>query len=379
MKSNIFTKLKQMFECNKEDSTFPTEAKTFSERMSQSTATQETINTAPTFSCPEYKKLSEYGYIRTIADIIKVLNKQNHYTDPEVLRDDLQNILEPYRERGTVSQSAIDAVRCLIHDYSTFLFRGNKLDLDEFARIIDKIPTEGKSAIDKVFSIRQKAKILYAIELANKICNYTTPNDLVYDLQGLFWGNSTWGWHTKLLDDVHPHMDYGIRFFLNNIKEAWPFITHKDDLFTEATLNNDLLESYMFTNHEKKIMDLGLVSTLKEDYEEVGGCHSTRMMPKMPGSGPAYVIGDDKQVKRACHPSDDTLIQQKFYELGFLSVLLKNMVARHEYRIVEEGGNYGSSYYVPTKDYTRPIYDDNLREKSFDSIDEKIEFIQSFR
>lgn len=349
------------------------------DRMSQSDKTKEILDNVPTFSCPEYKKLSEYGYIRTIADIIKVLNKQNHYTDPEVLREDLQNTLEPYRERGTVSQSAIDAVRCLIHDYSVSLFHGNKLDLDEFARIIDMIPSEGKSAIDKVFSIRQKAKILYAVEFANKICNYTTPNDLIYDLQGLLWGNSIWGWHTKLLDDVHPHMDYGVRFFLDNIKEAWPSITHKDDLFTEATLNNDLLESYMFSDHEKKIMSLGLISTLKEDYEEVGGCHSTRLMPKKTGSGPVYVIGDDEQVKRACHPSDDTLIQQKFYEMGFLDVLLKNMVARHEYRIVDEGGNYGSSYYVPTRDYSRPVYDYDFHEKSFGSTDEKIKFIKSFR
>ena len=87
----------------------------------------------------------------------------------------------------------------------------------------------------------------------------------------------------------------------------------------------------MFTDHEKKIINLGLVSTLKEDYEEVEGCHSTRLMPKKSGSGPVYVIGDDEQVKRACNPYDDTLILQKFYEMGFLDVLLKNMVARHEY------------------------------------------------
>lgn len=378
MENNIFTKLKKMLDGHQEESTLPTELKISSERMTQSDTTLKNDNNIHTITCPEYKKLSEYGYIRTIADIIKVLNKQNHYTDPEVLRNDIQKTLEPYRERGTVSQSAIDAVRCLFHDYSVLLFHGNKLNLDEFARIIDKIPTEGNNAIDEVFSIRQKAKILYAVEFANNICRYTNPNNLVYDLQGLLWGNSTWGWHTKLLDDVHPHMDYGVRFFLDNIKDAWDSITSKDNLFSEGTLNNDLLESYMFTYHEKKIMNLGLISTLKEDYEEIGGCHSTRMMPKKPGSGPVYVIGDDEKIKRACHPSDDTLIQQKFYEMGFINILLKNMVARHEYRIVDEGGNYGLSYYVPVRDYSRPVYETDCREKLFDSEDEKIKFIKSF-
>ena len=75
---------------------------------------------------------------------------------------------------------------------------------------------------------------------------------------------------------------------------------------------------------------------------------------------------------------DDTHIQQKFYELGFMDVLLNNMVARHEYRLVNEGGNYGSSYYVLVKDYTRPVYETDCREKLFDSEDEKIEFIKSF-
>lgn len=337
------------------------------------TTTTEDI-TVPTFACPEYKKLSEYGYIRTIADIIKVLNEQNHYTDSEVLINDLQKTLEPYRERGTVSQSAIDAVRCLIHDQSTFLFMNNELDVNEFARIIDQIHSAEKNPIDDVFSIREKAKILYAVELANKICKYTNPDDLVYDLQSLFCGETIRGWRVKLLDDVHPHMDGGVRYFLDNIKKAWSSISQKDNQLTEATLNNDLLESYMFTSHEKKIKDKGLVATLKKDYNEVSWCGSTRYIPKMPGGGPIYVIvRDNKQLKRACHPSFDTLIQQGFYERSLVSVLLKNMVKRNEYKQVE---GCRDDFYIPVKDYTRPVYYMDGKKKEFDSEEEKLAFIK---
>lgn len=329
----------------------------------------------PVIACPEYKKLSEYGYIRTIADIIKVLNETKSYTSPKVLIADLYEALEPYRERGTVSQSSIDAVRCLIHDNSSYLFSDQKLDINKLARIIDKIPSEGKNAIDRVFSIRQKAKILYAVKFANRICKYTNSNNLIYDLQGLFWGNSNWGWHTKLLDDVHPHMDNGVRFFLECVEKAWPSITSKDNTTGEMTLNNDLLESYMFTDHEKKIKEKGLVSTLKEDYEEVPGCHSARLMPKRPGSGPVYLVDDNKEIQRACHPSDDTLIQQEFYECGFIEVLIKNMMARHEYREVEGDR---SMYYLPVKDYSCPIYDGRYHEMSFDTEEQRMKFIESF-
>lgn len=377
MRNSFFTMLERMLGCHKEISTVPTDLKTSTERKSRSDAKQETTNNVPTFSCPEYKKLSEYGYIRTIADIIKVLNEENHYTHPEELRNDLQETLEHYRERGTVSQSAIDAVHCMIHDFSASLFHGNKLNLEEFARIIDKIPTEGRSAIDEVFSIRQKAKILYAIEFANKVCKYTNSNDLVYDLQGLLWGNSTWGWQTRLLDDVHPHTNYGVQFFLDNIKEAWSSITQKDEQHIEATLNNDLLESYMFSTHEKKLLELGLVQTLKEDYEEFSGCHSIRLIPKQSGSGPIYVYNDQKQIVKACHPSDDTLIQQEFYEMGFLSVLLENMVKRNEYKKVEV--YRGDDLYIPVKDYTKPIYDGHCRDIKFDSEEEKLAFIKKYK
>lgn len=346
------------------------------ERKEQPDNKKEPKTNLPTFVCPDYKKLSEYGHIRTIADIIKELNRQNHYTDPEVLENDLLKVLEQYRDRGTVTQSGIDAVRCLVYDHSASLFRDNRLDLEELALIIGKIPTEGSSSIDEVFSIREKAKILYAVEFANKICNYSNPSNLIYDLQDLFWGITKLGWTTELLNDDNPHMDLGVAIFVENIREAWTSITSKNDIHAEATLDNDLLESYMFTDHEKKLKDTGLVSTLKDDYEEQGGCHSTLLFPKKPGSGPVYVIGDDEQVKKACHPSDDTLIQQKFYELGFLRVLLKNMVARHEYKIVDD---YRTSFYIPTKDYTRPVFDDDLKEKPFDSLDEKIKFIKSYR
>jgi hypothetical protein len=326
------------------------------------------------FCCPKHIRLSEYGYIRTIADIIKVLNQSNCYTDPKVMEHDLQTVLEPYRKRGTVSQSSIDAFRFLINQYSDILFDKNGLDINELARVIDKIPSEGLTPIDEVLSFRQKAKILYAVEFANKICKYTNPNNLIYDLQGLFWGNSTFGWHTKLLDDFHPHTDYGVRFFLENITKAWSSVTSVDRITKEKTLNNDLLESYMFSEHEMKIKEKGLVSTLKEDYEEVPGCHSTRLMPKRPGAGPIYVINDDKQIQRACHPSDDTLIHKEFYELGFIEILIRNMIARHEYAEFQ-----GGPIYVPVNDYSKPIFDGNYREMHFESMEEKCEFISRVR
>lgn len=113
MRNSFFTILERMLGCHKEISTVPTDLKTSTERKSRSDAKQETTNNVPTFSCPEYKKLSEYGYIRTIADIIKVLNEENHYTHPEELRNDLQETLEHYRERGTVS-GAIAGLNCQV-------------------------------------------------------------------------------------------------------------------------------------------------------------------------------------------------------------------------------------------------------------------------
>lgn len=347
-----------------------------SSRQTEVVSKDKAIDNVPEFFCPEYKKLSEYGYIRTIADIIKVLNKQNSYTDPRTLEDDLQKYILLYRERGTVSQSAIDAIRCLIYDYSNILFCGKKLNVNEFARIIDKIPSEQRSVIDDVFSTRQKAKILYAVKFANRICKYHNSNDLVYDLQGLFWENSNRGWHTKLLDDVHPHTDYGVRFFIENMTKAWPSITHVDEKSKKVTLSNELLESYMFTNHEKKIKERGLLLTLKEDYEEVSGCHSTRLMSKEPGTGPIYIYTEDRQIQKACHPSDDTLIQQSFYEKGYIYVLIKNMIGRREYREVEGDREM---FYLPTKDFSRPIYDGYYNEIHFDSEEQKMQFIESYR
>lgn len=341
--------------------------------FSQTTTLHSNLIEIPVFRCPEYKRLSEYGYIRTIADIIKVLNQSNCYTNPETLIHDLQTVLDSYIERGTVSHSSIDAFSCLINNYSEKLFVRNKLDINKLAYIIDKIPSQNITPIDEVFSIRQKAKILYAIEFANKICKYTNPNHLVSDLCDLFYGMSTWGWHTKLLDDNHPHTNYGVRLFLENITKIWSSITSIDSQSKVATLNNDLLESYMFTDHENKIRQKGLVSTLNEDYEKVPGCYSTRLMPIQSGSGPIYVISDNNQIQKACHPSDDTLLQQEFYEKGFISILIRNLIKRNEYQDIE------GVYYIPVSDYSRPIYDRDYNEMSFEDNEQKFKFIQSLR
>ena len=130
----------------------------------------------------------------------------------------------------------------------------------------------------------------------------------------------------------------------------------------------------MFSEHEKKIKEKGLLPTLEEDYEEVPECHSTRLMPKCPGAGPIYVINDDKQIQRACHPSDDTLIQQEFYELGFIEILIRNMISRHEYVEIA-----GGPVYVPVNDYSKPIFDGNYREIHFDSMEEKRNYIGRVR
>ena len=345
----------------------------FSKEEPKFSEINNSFNTLSVIKCPEYKKLEEYGYIRTIVDIIKVLNSQNHYHEPDSLVGDLHQVMGQYRERKTVSESAIYEMVILINIHSKVLFRNNSLDINELVRLIDELRYDGISPIDHVYSLRQKAKILYAIKFANDFCRYTNPDDLIRDFKCLSIGKSYYGWHTELLDDKHPHMDCGTKVFIENLTKAWNYITTIDRSNSKPTLNNDLLEDYMFTNNEKKIKEKGLLDTLAEDYEEVPSCYYKLLMPKLPDSGPVYVYNSNNQIERVCYPTSDSLMHMNYYECGFKEILMNNMIDRHVYRVFED--KY-ERIYIPVEDYSRPIYQDDFVEIKFDSELKKIDYIK---
>lgn len=48
-------------------------------------------------------RLYQQGQVRTLADIAMTLNDRNHYSDLESFMRDFDDVVKPYRERGTVS------------------------------------------------------------------------------------------------------------------------------------------------------------------------------------------------------------------------------------------------------------------------------------
>lgn len=328
------------------------------------------------FELPKDKKVMAYGMTRTVVDIIKCLNTRNHYKSPEVLINDIRRTLEDYGRRGTLMYGLLECICKRIQDNWSSLFINGVLDVEKLSDCMEDF-TKGNDEIGLIFSTHVKTKILRVVIKANRFRHYTNPQDLASDLTDFYGGREIdWAFLILITGFYHTHVILGLRYFLDNIPKMWKYVTI--DYEGRKVLDNDKLEDYVFTEHESRVLQLGLDKVLENDYEESPGCHSIAFFPKKVNSGPIYEKdGLNSTPIKACYPSDDALIQQRQYEAGFWNILFRKLIKSKEYVCKYDKDNR-RCYYIPSVDYSRPIMevrDCVYEEVKFMDSKEKLSFI----
>lgn len=223
------------------------------------------------YQIPESYKIREYGMTRTLADIVKVLNREKLYVDYADLVKDLDTVFEDFVRRGTVTSETIDLLKSILFNYEALLFKRGVFDvvkLDELLNDREGVTTELKSILKR----REFAKLVYIIQLLNSKRKYASSQDVIDDIFRLHQNRDWWNVFNENEHILHT-LKYGLR-------HIWDSIT------VEGVLQNDLLEQKMFEEHNLKVKRSGLASVLKSDYRD-NSCHAI-ILPLKPGTGPVY-------------------------------------------------------------------------------------------
>ena len=326
----------------------------------------------PTIPMPTYQKLNKYGQAKTLVDIIKVLNERNKYTDVRVLENDFHKVIMDYEKRGTVDQSVCYEMMRSLHELP--LMRDGFVDIEQLAKYFeeDEETIYGRSSdLSAVFSRREKTKIIRIAKLINDVKHYTDSEQFIYELTALCSGRWNCGDNHYMNDSFH----YPLYFVRRGLTVLW------NELTTNGVLDNNKLEQVMFTEHEKRVNELGLRRVIEEDYQQDGPCHPEVYFPNKIGTAPVYVVdrhnrehctGNELFVK-SCGEGKGPNAFPNRYEFAIIRPIIEQEV---------EHGNYvkKDGYYIPTSDWrTKPIFHEWEGRIDIIGLREKRRFIQQIK
>jgi hypothetical protein len=137
----------------------------------------------------------------------------------------------------------------------------------------------------------------------------------------------------------------------------------------------------MFTEHERKVAEIGLSEVIRTDFENDGPCHPEVFFPKEIGTAPVYVVdqfntehctGNPMYVK-SCGEGKGPNAWPYRYEFLIIKPLLERQVQKGTYEKVEE-------FYLPIKEWrTRPIFHELYGKIEIHGLREKMRFMTRIR
>ena len=211
-----------------------------------------------------------YGQVRTMVDILFGLNKVHHFFDSK----DAINEVEKYIASQNQGHSLISAMAFhVIADtlQSPFAFVNGKLNDEEIKQVFN-MPQFHYAWENALYKYRF-AKIWKLICYFNEFRRYTAPDEIMEDLESLDlyhyfeMTDSAWGAGETGVNG-HP---WG--FFRCAITKKWSSFARK------GVLNPELINKYMFENHDISLRTIGLEATIQKDFRQ-DGCWSDVYFPK---------------------------------------------------------------------------------------------------
>ena len=329
----------------------------------------EVLSPAKVMKAPQSFRLMQIGQCRTLADIVKTLNEKNHYSSFEKMMKDFGEVIESYKEKRGYDGASINLVESIFENNRNVLVVNGRFDTDKFEELLNQqFSLDRLTDVDKLYTRRMCAKILILAKTLNDVRQYTEIEDLRYDLLCLATGRMNCG-DSSYMSDPYPVIgNWPINWFVTGLQHSWDKIKHN------GILDNDLMEKYMFTDHQDKLNAKGIEAVIAEDYESQGPCHPEVYYPNIPGRGPVYVKDEtSRRYLRACGEGKGPRSGHEFYEMNVISNILNREVGKEEYQLVK------GSYYIPTKNLRKPIFIKHFGRIHFASFEDKKSFIDRLR
>ncbi len=257
---------------------------------------------------PNSYKNQEYGQVRTLADIVKVLNDKNHYTDLTALMTDFENVLNKYIERGTINANTYELfVSELKNDKD--VNKGKRFDINSYLSELMSNRNNLEVKLEDIYYQRSISKLIRIIKFFNTRRHYKSSEEIIADISILM--NEPY----QILNDSYH---YPLYFFKRGLENIW------NEISKDGVLDNDLLDKIMFEQHEEKVNQFGLNQVLKMDFQDDGPCHPEVYFPNKLGTAPVYVqdnhCGQSSYIK-SCGEGKGPNRDPYYYELRLLEIV----------------------------------------------------------
>lgn len=298
-----------------------------------------------------------HGQVRTLADIVIALNKENHYTSPDDALRDLHDYFQRIKRGG--DETAFIALRILWNSLGK-VFTNGSLDVEHLCGIMEDFGTID-SGWDEAYLSYCLDKLLKIITYFNDFRRYNDPNSLNDDLReaGVFD-----------FDHCGPQKEpyyfniagYPFHFFSTGISKYWNMMT------TDGVLDSRKLNNIMFDTHQRGIKKYGLEAVIGHDFESDEPCHPEVYFPKRTGTAPVYVKTRRGFIK-SCGEGKGPNSIPDYYEIRYALPILKKSPDYTEI----------NGFFVPKKDYTLPIYHEWQGKITLPADQTPEEFIDNLR
>lgn len=231
------------------------------------------VNYIGKLNVPISYKNQEYGQVRTLADIVKVLNDKNHYADFEILMTDFENILKKYIDRGTINEDTYELFLTVLKN-NKYVKEGKRLDINSIFLELHSSRNNFEDRLEDIYYKRSVSKLIRIIEFFNTRRQYQSSEEIIADIYILM--NKPY----QILNDSYH---YPLYFFKRGLENIW------NEISKDGVLDNDLLDKIMFEQHEEKVNQFGLNQVIKMDFQDDGPCHPEVYFPNKLGTAPVYV------------------------------------------------------------------------------------------
>ena len=305
-----------------------------------------------------------YGQVRTMADILISMNDQYHFHNSKEAVAKVQSFIASQSPcHIAISEKAFHFIADAL--YSSMAFVNGKLNIDALEDNFNISEFEKKW--DYAMYRYYYAKICKLIRYFNKFRRYTSPDQICEDLKKTI----TPEYYT--MGDSASVFGYPDYFFTRTIEEVW------NEIAPNNSIDPDLLDKYMFRNHEVAIQTLGLEATIRKDFIQ-DYCHTDVYFPEQIGSAPVYIereIGNKRIFIKSCGEGKGPNNCPELLEFGYAYRLLVedikyNIYGSYPYK------DFQPELFVPKDDMSLPIYSAifPVGKLMFENENDKVAFLE---
>ena len=232
--------------------------------------------------------IETYGQVRTMADILVSMNELRHFSNSNDAVDAVEEFIKSQEPcHSAISGKAFHFIADAL--YSPMAFVDGALNRDAFME--NFAISQFEKGWDNAMYRYYYAKLWKLVCYFNDFRRYTSPNQIYKDLEKTVTPE-----YYIMSDSAYREGGYPQYFFRRAIEEAW------DEIAPDNSIHPELLDEYMFRNHEMSVRTIGLEATILK-YFVRDYCHTDVYFPQKVGTAPVYnerLVGNKRIFSKSC-------------------------------------------------------------------------------